>query len=252
MKENLVSVIMAVYNSSSYLKEAINSVIQQSYPYWELIIIEDNSDDNSLEIIKEFSHSDTRIKYLENDINLGAGLSRNRGIEHAKGEFITFLDSDDLWSNKKLEIHINFMIKHDASFSHCSYEYIDEKGNSLNKKLTVSSNPVTYTDLLKRTEISCLTAIFNARKIGKYFMSDHRVKQDYALWLKILRDGHLSIPLEKSLAYYRQRKDSNTSIKYKLILKHIFFLRQTQNFSYIRAIYYTWFWIYNGIKRHIL
>lgn len=243
---------MPVYNSSKHLSEAINSVLQQSYSNWELILIDDNSVDNSLEIIKEYSYSDSRIRYLKNENNLGAGLSRNRGIELADGEFITFLDSDDLWNKKKLEIHIELMIKQEASFSHCSYEYIDEKGNRLNKKLTVSSKPVSYTDLLKRTEISCLTAIYSARKIGKYFMSAHRVKQDYALWLKILRDGHLSIPLEKSLAYYRQRKDSNTSKKYKLILKHIFFLRQTQNFSYYRAIYYTLFWIYNGIKRHIL
>ena len=137
-------------------------------------------------------------------------------------------------------------------FSHSSYGYIDHNGKKIKSTFHVSSHPIEYKDLLKRTEISCLTAVYNQELIGKYYMSHHRKKQDYALWLSILKDGILSYPLDKELAYYRQRKGSATSKKYKLIFDHVTFLMETQALGLFKSIYYTLYWMVNGFFRYMI
>jgi teichuronic acid biosynthesis glycosyltransferase TuaG len=162
------------------------------------------------------------------------------------------LDSDDIWVPKKLEIQIGFMEKNGWAFSHTSYGYIDPLGNRIKGTFHVSIHPISYTDLLKRTEISCLTAVYNQDKIGKHYLSNHRRKQDYALWLSILKSGVESFPIDMELAYYRIRPNSATNKKYKLILKHIKFLMETQNFSFLKSLYYTSYWMVNGIFRYFI
>jgi teichuronic acid biosynthesis glycosyltransferase TuaG len=144
------------------------------------------------------------------------------------------------------------MIENKAAFSHTSYGYIDVEGNEIKSPLRVSQHPVTYKDLLKRTEISCLTAVYDASIIGKFYMSEHRRKQDYALWLSILKTGVQSLPLDEVLAYYRQVPTSATSKKYNLIFKHYLFLRETQELSIIQSGYYTLSWMINGFSRYYM
>lgn len=248
----LVSIITAVYNCSDYIYEMINSVIKQTYDNWELIIVDDCSKDGTDKIIINFVNQDNRIKIIKNKNNLGAGLSRNKAIEFAKGEYIAFLDGDDIWANQKLEIQICLMEKNNWVFSHTSYGYISESGKKIKETFHVSKQPVGYDHLLKKTEISCLTAVYNQKKIGKYYMSHHRRKQDYALWLKILKDGYYSYPIDDELAYYRQRPGSATSKKYKLVVYHLIFLRETQGLSLIASMYYTMYWVFNGIIRYYI
>jgi len=247
-----VSIITPSYNNAKYISQAIESVIKQTFISWEMIIIDDCSTDSSWEIIKQYAKQDKRIKYYKNNKNYGAGITRNKAIKFASGEYIAFLDSDDIWDKKKLEVQINLMSQNKWVFSHTSYGYISEVGEKIKDTFHVSNHPIKYKDLLKRTEISCLTAIYNQNIIGKYFMSEHRKKQDYALWLSILKDGHFSYPLDIELAYYRQRPGSSTSKKYKLIFDHITFLRSTQNFNLPIALYYTIYWAFNGIYRYYL
>ncbi len=248
----LVSIITAVYNCSDYIAEMIDSVINQTYVDWELLIVDDFSSDGTNEIIIDYVKKDNRVKIIKNESNLGAGLSRNKAIEFAAGKYIAFLDGDDIWANQKLEIQINLMEKNDWEFSHTSYGYISESGKKIKKTFHVSKHPVGYNHLLKKTEISCLTAVYNQDKIGKYYMSHHRRKQDYALWLKILKDGYFSNPIDHELAYYRQRSGSATSKKYKLIINHLVFLKDTQGLSIISSMYYTIYWIFNGIIRYYI
>jgi teichuronic acid biosynthesis glycosyltransferase TuaG len=202
--------------------------------------------------MEEFKSKDSRVVLLINAVNQGSGVSRNRAIESANGEFIAFLDSDDIWHPEKLEIQLRFMKEGNIHFSHTSYGYKNEYGETIKSTFHVSKLPVTYKHLLKRTEISCLTAMYNCKEIGKFYMSEHRRKQDYALWLAILKSGVQSHPIDIELAYYRQTPNSATSNKFNLITKHYLFLRSTQKLNVIAAIYYTSFWAVNGFVRYYI
>ncbi|MEC3963977.1 glycosyltransferase family 2 protein [Flagellimonas halotolerans] len=247
-----ISIITPSFNSEKYIAEAIRSVLQQTYSNWEMIVVDDCSSDSSVKIVEEFANQDRRIVLLQNKENLGAGPTRNKAIEFSTGQIIAFLDSDDIWLRDKLEKHVNFMLREDAAFSHTSYGFINETGKVINKTFHVSDFPIEYKDLLKRTEISCLTAMYDVNKVGKMYMPDLRVKQDYALWLSILKKGFVSMPLDEELAFYRQRKNSNTNKKYKLVWKHIKFLYQTQNLGFFKTIYYTFWWAYNGVFKYYI
>lgn len=246
-----VSIITPVYNASRFIRFTADSVFAQDYKDWEWILVDDRSEDDSWEILKDLAASDSRVKIFQNAENLRSGKTRNFAIQQATGRFIAFLDADDIWHNEKLSKQIAFMIDNDYHFTHTSYGYLDEDGNRIKSTLHVS-NCVDYNHLLKRTEISCLTAVYDAQKIGKHFMSEHARKQDYALWLSILKSGVKSYGLDIELAYYRQVQGSATSKKYKLIIKHITFLKDTQGFSTFKALYYTGYWLINGVVRYYI
>lgn len=246
-----VSIITPVYNGAKFLRETAESVFSQTYENWEWILIDDFSTDDSWEIMQKLASEDRRILILQNTENLKSGKTRNNAIKMASGRFIAFLDADDLWHKDKLALQIPFMLDNNYYFTHTSYGYINESGNGIKSTLHVSKE-VNYQDLLKRTEISCLTAIYDVQNIGKFYMSDHARKQDYALWLSILKAGHHSYGLDKELAYYRQVAGSATSKKHKLILKHIEFLMDTQGFNTAKAVYYTSYWMLNGFVRYYL
>ncbi len=246
MKEKLVSIITPVYNSEKFLKQSIESVLAQTYKNWELRIVDDCSTDNSKQILTKYANFDRRIKPLFLKKNSGAGLARNEAIKLAKGKIIAFLDSDDIWLSTKLEEHISFMQGKNAAFSHGSYGFINETGKIINKTYRVSNRAISYQDLLKKTEISCLTAMYDVEKLGKMYMPDLRVKQDYALWLSILKRGFVSIPIDRELAFYRIRRNSNTNNKLKLIIKHFKFLYNFEKLSALKTFYYTSWWAING------
>ncbi|MDM1044441.1 glycosyltransferase family 2 protein [Myroides sp. 1354] len=247
----MVSIITPVYNAERFLRETAESVINQTYQDWEWVLVNDCSTDDSWNIMQELADRDNRIKIFTNSENLKSGKTRNFAIQQAIGRYIAFLDADDKWHVDKLAIQIPFMMQNDYYFSHTSYGYLDELGNKIKSTLHVSKE-VDYQHLLKRTEISCLTAVYDAEKIGKFYMSEHARKQDYALWLSILKSGVKSYGIDKELAYYRQVKNSATSSKHKLILKHIDFLKDTQGFGTIKAMYYTGYWMINGFIRYFI
>jgi teichuronic acid biosynthesis glycosyltransferase TuaG len=248
----LVSIVTPVYNSATYLAETIKSVMSQTYTNWEHLLVDDGSKDNSIEIIEKFAATEPRIKLLHLPCNQGSGPARNLAIKEAKGKYLAFLDSDDIWHPEKLERHVSFMQSHDAAFSHASYGFIDEEGRIIRQTFHVSKEPVTYRMALQRTEISCLTAMYDVEKVGKMYMPDIRRKQDYALWLNILRKGFKSIPLDVELAWYRQRKGSATSNKFSLIHKHYIFLRKVMELKRVYAFKYTILWIKNGLRKYYL
>jgi len=249
---DLVSIITPTYNSSKYIEKTISSVLNQTYSDWEMLITDDCSEDNTVSIINSYIKDDKRIKLFELKSNLGAGIARNNSIEKSSGKYVSFLDSDDLWHPDKLKIQIGLMKENRWGFSHTSYGYISPNGKKIKSTFHVSNHPVKYRDILKRTEISCLTAIYNQELIGKYFMSEHRRKQDYALWLAILNDGIESHPIDIELAYYRQTPNSATSNKWKLIINHINFLMETQQMNLAQSLYYTSYWMANGFIRYFI
>lgn len=217
MVKPIVSIITPVYNSDAFIKDTINSVINQTYQNWELLLIDDCSSDKSVTIINDYIKNNSNIKLIKNTINQGAAISRNKGIMEAQGDYIAFLDADDLWKPEKLERQLKHMQKQNCDVCFSSYELIDEKGNKLNKK--VEALPVlSYKKLLKSNYVGNLTGVYNSKTIGKITSPNLRKRQDWLIWLKALKkSGKPAYGIQESLAYYRIRKGSMSSNKFDLL-----------------------------------
>ena len=209
---NLVSIITPSFNSGRFIQECIDSVLSQTYDNWELLIVDDYSTDNSLQIIKKYN--DKRIQLIELDGNVGAAEARNVAIRQAKGKYIAFLDSDDLWEPQKLEKQISFMEKEDIAFSFSTYQPMSEDGS---KRYSIIHAPktVTYSSYLKNTIIGCLTVVIDREKTGDFEMPNIRSSHDMALWLLIMRRGFDAYGLDENLARYRIVSASNTASKWR-------------------------------------
>ena len=217
IKDNtpLVSIIMPTYNSSGTVALSIESIVNQTFRDWELIITDDFSKDDTVNILSHWKKRDNRIKVLRFENNLGAGAARNNSIIQAKGRFIAFCDSDDLWSRNKLEVQIDFMLTNQVLFSFSSYDIIDEEGDFL--KHVIARQRIQYLDLLKNNYIGCLTVVYDSKFLGKRTFAHIRKRQDWLLWLEILKDVDFAYGINQSLAYYRKGKSTISSNKFSLI-----------------------------------
>ena len=244
---NLVSIIMPTYNSVKYVLESVSSVIDQTYINWELIIVDDASNDSTVLSLKEISRQDERIKIIYLDVNSGSAVSRNTGIKLAKGDFIAFLDSDDIWLPNKLEKQINFMLLNNVDFSYSAYQKSNEEGDVLGD-VNVPAK-VSYEDLLKVCSIGCLTAIYDVRRLGKIYMPLIRRRQDLGLWLRILRKVPFAYGLNEPLAQYRVRSDSISANK-KIAAQYTWRLyRDIEELSLMRSLYFFSHYAVNGVLR---
>ncbi len=204
MVSGLVSIIMPSWNTENYIAKSIQSVIDQTYKNWELIIVDDCSSDHTDEIVASFQ--DERIIYLKNEQNRGAALTRNKALREAQGEWIAFLDSDDLWEPQKLEYQIRFMKKNNLIFSYHEYEKIDEKSRPLN--IFVSGPEiVTKRKMYNYGYPGCLTFMYNANAMGTIQIKDVKKNNDYAILLKLCKKADCVL-LKKNLAKYRVREKS--------------------------------------------
>ena len=212
----LVSIIMPSYNTAGYIAQSVESVLAQTYPYWELIIVDDCSTDHTDDIIAPFL-IDSRIVYLKNESNSGAAVSRNRALQVAKGKWIAFLDSDDLWNPKKLEKQIIFMQENQYDFSYTDYSEIDESNNSLGKLVT-GPDRITKFAMYAYCWPGCLTVMYNAEKIGLIQITPIRKNNDYAMWLKVIEKVNC-YRLNENLASYRKRIGSISNHSYTKLIK---------------------------------
>ena len=212
---DLVSIIMPSYNTGKFIGETIDSVLAQTYSNWELIIIDDNSNDDTDSIIDTFD--DIRIKYFKNDRNNGAAFSRNRGLKEASGRWIAFLDSDDLWLPKKLEKQINFMEKNRYNFSYTNYSEINDKSELLGINVT-GPKKITKIGMYKYCWPGCLTVMYDANNIGLIQIYDIKKNNDYAIWLKVCKNNTCYL-LDENLARYRRRVGSISNHSYKELIK---------------------------------
>lgn len=206
-EDGLVSVIMPSYNTGSLIKESIQSVINQTYSNWELIIVDDCSSDNTMEVLGTIN--DPRIKIIRNEVNSGAAVSRNRALREARGRWIAFLDSDDLWMPDKLEKQLDFMEKNGYSFSYTNYEEIDSDGNQTGVIVT-GPGKITETGMFNYCWPGCLTVMYDRNKVGLIQIEDIKKNNDYAMWLKVCKkaDCHL---LNETLAKYRKGRTGSIS-----------------------------------------
>jgi len=246
--KDLVSIITPSYNSDKFISKTIESVINQTYDNWEMIIVDDCSPDNSNEIIEEYIKQDNRIKLIKLDKNSGPAVARNTAIKKAKGRYIAFLDADDLWLPDKLEKQLNFMNTNNLEFTYSAYKLIDENDNDLG----VFSPPAlaNYNSLLKTNFIGCLTAIYDTKKIGKMYMPNILKRQDYGLWLKILKEIKTTKGIIEPLAMYRIRKNSVSSNKLKAAMYQWKIYRDVEDIGFFKSLYYFANYIYFGLKKY--
>ncbi len=239
-KEIEVSIITPSHNSGKFIKETIDSVLTQTYTSWELIIVDDLSTDDSIDIIqkaiKENSNKD--IFLIKNKNNLGPALTRNEAIKRARGRYIAFLDSDDLWLPRKLEKQISFMKSNNYPFTCTYFNRISEEGLHIG---TVNNIPeeISYNELLKANKVGCLTSIYSTEFFGKVYMDNISKRQDYGLWLKLLKRTDYVNCLTEVLANYRIRKNSVSSNKIKLIKYHWFIYFNYEKLGIFRSLYLT-------------
>lgn len=249
MNNQKVSVITPLYNSERYISDAIHSVLLQSYSDLEMIIIDDCSQDNSVNIVKGFE--DERIHLICLKENNGAGFARNKGIDLAKGRYIAFLDSDDQWLPNKLEKQINFMRAKNVSFCFSSFYLMNENGQRLNK-YREALPWVNYEKILNNNYIGCLTAIYDTHSLGKIFMTEHKKRQDWGLWLKLLSKTKCAESIQEPLASYRLRNKSLSHRKWNLIRPNYLFYRDQVGLSIIgsttRMLRFLFYYFHYRIK----
>lgn len=247
---SLVSIITPCFNSSKFIEKTIGSVLNQSYKNWEMIIVDDNSLDNSKEIIKKIALIDSRIKIIFLSQNIGAAEARNVALRASNGRFIAFLDSDDLWNHKKLEYQLNFMQTNDIAFSFTSYQLLNESGSKKNN-IILAPRKINYHEYLKNTIIGCLTVIIDKKKIGYFEMPNIRSSHDMALWLWIMKQGYCAYGIPKVLASYRIVSNSNTSSKIKAAKDVWNVYRNIENIGFIKSIWYFINYVINAIIKRI-
>ena len=239
-----VSVIIPVHNSEKYILKCINSVINQTYKNLEIILIDDKSTDNSVELIKKIG--DKRIKLIALKKNSGAAIARNKGIEKSSGDYICFLDSDDYWKPKKIEKQLKFI--KDKAFIYSEYLYLR------NNKTHTAHVPksLTYNQLLKNSAIFTSTVMLNRKYLEKedIYMPNIRMGQDYGAWYKILKKINVAYGMQEVLSVYRVGNKSLSSNKFKAI-KRTWNLYKYENLPLIKRIYCFICYAYNAIKRRI-
>lgn len=225
MNKSLVSIITPTYNSASFITETILSVQNQTYKNWEMIIVDDCSTDKTASIIKHCILNDKRISFFQSQKNSGAGIARGIALSKAKGNYIAFLDSDDLWKPLKLEKQLQFLQQNDIPFTFSFYDCIDEQGKHLKKRVEAPQN-ISYRKLFFCNYIGNLTGIYDVHFFGKIAISESRKRQDWMVWLTILKKIKKAKPLPESLAFYRIRNNSLSTSKVAL-LKHNFAVYRT-------------------------
>lgn len=234
----VVSIIMPSYNTEKFISLAIDSVISQSYSNWELIVIDDCSTDKTDSIMDKYRH-EKRIRYIKNDHNLGAAESRNRALREAKGKWIAFLDSDDMWHPEKLMKQIRFMEENSFHFSYTEYSEIDDNGK-LNGVTVSGPERITHNGFLNYCWPGCLTVMYDRDYVGLVQIGKIRKNNDYAVWLKVSKKTNCYL-LKETLAYYRRgRKGSiSTNSAIKMIKWHYRLFRDEEKNSIVRSLFNT-------------
>lgn len=248
MKTPLISVITPCYNAASYISEAINSVIAQSYSNWEMLIVDDCSTDNSALIIQKYSSVDSRIYYFKTDQPSGSPcIPRNIGIQNASGRYIALLDSDDAWLPHKLEEQLPLFEDEHTAVVFSNYEKMNEVGERSERHINA---PVftNYNKLLRGNVIGCMTAMYDTSKIGKVYFENIN-HEDYVMWLSILKRGYIAQNTNTITALYRIRSKSVSSNKLKVLAWQWNIYVDIEKTGYLKAVYYFCHYAYRALMK---
>jgi len=245
-----VSIVTPTYNSENFISETIQSILNQSYTNFELIVIDDCSKDNTVEIVKTFSEKDSRVNLIQLELNSGAAVARNIGLENSKGRFIAFCDCDDIWFENKLEYQIRFMLEKSIPISFTSYQLINEKGVSMNKVIN-AIDKITYLEYLKNTIIGMSTAMIDTSLVKEFRFENIRTRQDTMLWITLLKRGHVAYGIKEVLVKYTVRSNSISANKFKAASKVWDLYYNMEKMGLFKSSYYFIFYVLNAIKKRL-
>jgi glycosyltransferase involved in cell wall biosynthesis len=244
-----VSIITPTYNSEKFIEKTIQSIINQTYTNWELLITDDNSNDQTVSIINNYVINDKRIKLYKLKNNSGAGIARNNSISKSSGRFISFCDSDDQWKPTKLEKQIKFLIDNKLKFTYSSYDIHNENGDFVKKVNALDI--LTYKILLRNNYVGCLTAIYDKDALGKMYMPALRKRQDWLLWIEILKIVGKTKGMKENLAIYCDRSNSISSNKFNMIKYNWIVYNKGLGFGVSKSIFLLINFLYYYAKKKI-
>ena len=243
----MISIITPAYNAEGCIAKTIESVLSQTYPDWEMIIVDDCSKDNTYDVAKQYADKDDRIKVVKQEKNGGVASARNTALKLAKGDYIAFLDSDDLFLPNKLEKQLKFMQNNDYVLTYTEYQNIDEN-DVLGKKISVPKK-MTYEDIFKNTAIACLTVMVNRKKSGEFYMPPLNHTEDQCTWQEILSRGYVAYALQEVLSLYRVSSASLTGNKFKVIKRQWYTYRKYHKLSLAKSAYYFVCYAFNAVMK---
>lgn len=250
MNSNLISIITPMYNGEKYVSQTIESVISQTYPNWEMVIVDDGSKDNSPQIVESYSQKDRRIRLIRQS-NAGSAAARNNALRHANGRYICFLDADDLLDCQFLEKQLNFLKNKNAGIVYASYRRVNEENKEILKPFIVPDK-VNYKGLLKTCSISCLTAMFDKEKTGEMFFNESlkSMRDDFVFWLSMLKKIDYAYGNKEVLASYRVFAASTTGNKKKVMKPQFMVYYKVEKLGLIKSTYYFINWAINGFFKY--
>lgn len=247
----MVSVITPVYNAEKYLKITVESAVKQTYPNMEIVLVDDQSRDNSAEIIKELKKKYPNIVYYLQPKNMGAGVARNTALEFAQGRYVAFLDADDIWKPEKTARQLELMKQKNSPFGYTAIEMIDETGKVIKEKRKVNDT-CDYKFLLHNTMIATSTVIVDRKVLGDFRMHLRRGGQDYATWLKLLRSGTVAVGINDALEQYRVAAGSLSSNKFKSIQQVWEVQTQDEGINKVAALWHVACFSFNALKKYLM
>lgn len=247
----MISIIMPAYNSENYIAEAIESVIGQTYTEWELLVIDDYSSDQTTKIIQKYMENDTRIQLIRKKQNDGVAVTRNIGIQKAKGEFIAFLDSDDVWKSNKLEEQLKLQRKTGAAIIYCSYDFVDENNKKILKPFIVPEQ-TDYKSMLSSSVISCSTALIDTKLLKQHMFEPDVYHEDYVLWMKLLKIPVKAKGCLEVLTHYRQVSGSRSNDKKNAAIQRWYIYRKVLKMGRVDSSIAFIKYAFKGVKKYYL
>ena len=234
---SLISIILPYYKKKNFLRESINSILNQTYQNFEILLIDDEVSEDSLNFLEEIKKCDSRIHLIKNEYNIGAGESRNRAIKFSKGQYIAFCDCDDLWKNNKLELQLKFMKKFNLNFSHTSYEIIDENNKILGHRLI--DEDINFNKLINSCDIGLSTVMVNQAVFNdaEHRFAKIKTKEDYVLWLILAKQGFKIIGINENLTSWRKTKNSLSSSVFQKLLDEYKVYRIYMKYSRLKSLF---------------
>lgn len=245
---NFVTVVMPYFKKRKYVRDSIESVLNQTYKNFELLIIYDDEDKTDLKMLENIKKKDSRVNIIVNSKNIGAGASRNKAIEVAKGDFLAFLDSDDIWEKKKIEIQIKFMLDNNFDFSSTSYFIIDEFDNIVDFRRT--REIITFSTLLKSCDVGLSTVMLKRKLItAESQFVGLKTKEDFVLWLNITKKNINIYGIDQGLCSWRKTKKSLSTNPFQKLLDGFLVYNKYMKFNLLKSVYYLAILSINYLKK---
>lgn len=250
MTEGLVSIITPMYNGGRFVGETIESVLRQTYPHWEMIVIDDGSKDNGPDIVQSYAEQHPQIQLIR-QANAGSAAARNNGIRRAKGQYIALLDADDTWNPEFLSSQLALMKEKNAELVYSSHTRIDEAGQECLRPF-MASEKETYRSMLKTCSISCLTGLYDTKTHGKVYLREDlkSLRDDYVYWLEIIKKVKVAYGNQAILANYRILSSSATAKKHRMILPQFLVVYKVEKQGLLPSLYYLANWAFYGFLKY--